>query len=212
VVRVDEHGGEERRLIERARSGDAAACATLVRAHYAAVYRLLVHLTPGDAHAAEDLCQETFAAAWAKLRTFAGASAFATWLHRIAYRRFLDSRRSARPPTPESSDALDDVADARLPAAADAIAMEESAELYAALDRLDDGDRQVLAMHYLSGLSYRQIAEITGEPAGTVKWRTSAALSKLRLILSETNDELDRRQTTSPAAARPAPAAGPAGA
>jgi RNA polymerase sigma-70 factor (ECF subfamily) len=208
-VRVDEDGGEERRLIERARSDDAAACASLVRAHYAAVYRLLVHLTRGDAHVAEDLCQETFAAAWAKLHTFAGASTFATWLHRIAYRRFLDSRRSARPPVAESCDALNDVADARLPAT-DAIATEESAELYAGLDRLDDADRQILAMHYLSGLSYRQIAEITGEPAGTVKWRTSAALSKLRLILSETNDELDRRQTTSPAAARPAPAAGPA--
>jgi RNA polymerase sigma-70 factor (ECF subfamily) len=202
---------DQRRLIQRAKAGDPAACAALVRAHYAAVYRLLVHLTRGDAHTAEDLCQETFAAAWAKLDSFGGASSLATWLHRIAYRRFLDSRRSAPSRTAQSRDELNDAANTRAPLA-DAIADEDAKELYAALDRLDDSDRQVLAMHYLSGLSYRQMAEITNEPSGTVKWRTSAALSRLRAILAETNDELDQRQTTSPAAGRPAPAAGPAGA
>jgi RNA polymerase sigma-70 factor (ECF subfamily) len=93
------------------------------------------------------------------------------------------------------------------------VADEQARTLYAALDRLDAPDRQVLAMHYLVGLSYRQIAEVTGEPAGTVKWRTSAALTRLRTMLeSEANDELERRPTTPPAAARPAAAAGPAGA
>jgi RNA polymerase sigma-70 factor (ECF subfamily) len=202
---------DERLLIERARSGDADACASLVRAHYRAVYRLLAHLTR-DAHAAEDLCQETFAAAWANLGTFTGGSSLATWLHRIAYRRFLDSVRAARqgraPPDGEpreQSEAADPLAGI--------VADEQARALYAALDRLDAPDRQVLAMHYLAGLSYRQIAEVTGEPAGTVKWRTSAALTRLRTILEkEADDELERRPTTPAAAVRPAATAGPAGA
>jgi RNA polymerase sigma-70 factor (ECF subfamily) len=206
----------ERALIERAKSGDAAACGALVRAHYAAVYRLLAHLTRGDAYAAEDLCQDAFAAAWQKLGTFAGGSSFATWIHRIAYRRFLDWLRSHRSahegrapigdgPGLEPTDSRDPLADA--------VADEEARTLHAALDRLGDADRQVLVMHYLTGLSYRQIAEITDEPAGTVKWRTSAAIARLREILSdEMPDELDRRPKTSPAAARPAAAADPAGA
>jgi RNA polymerase sigma-70 factor (ECF subfamily) len=206
---------DEQRLIERAKSGDAAACARLVRAHYAAVYRLLAHLTR-DAHAAEDLCQETFAAAWVKLGTFAGGSTFATWLHRIAYRRFLDSRRSAKPggvptwrdeedPPAERGEIVDPLAGI--------VADEQARALYAALDQLDASDRQVLAMHYLSGLSYREMAEVTGEPAGTIKWRTSTAIERLRAILKdEAADELGRRPTTPPPAARPAAAADPAGA
>src|SRR2546429_6920258 len=84
---------DDRRLIEGLRARDSKACAQLVRDHYAAIYRLLAHLTR-DVHAAEDLCQETFAAGWRKIGSFAGESSIATWLHRIAYRRFLDCRRA----------------------------------------------------------------------------------------------------------------------
>jgi RNA polymerase sigma factor (sigma-70 family) len=214
VPRVDD--GDERRLIERAKSGDAAACGALVRAHYAAVYRLLAHLTRGDVHAAEDLCQDTFAAAWQKLGTFAGGSSFATWVHRIAYRRFLDwlrSSGSARQGRAPGDDGPGVEPNESRDPLAEVVAGEEARTLYAALDRLHDADRQVLVMHYLSGLSYRQMAEITDEPAGTVKWRTSAAVARLRTLLSdEMPDELERRSKTSAAAARPAAAADSAGA
>src|SRR3954462_13007108 len=86
---------DEAQLIRRIRGGDRAACAELVRDHYARGYQLLARLTR-DSHAAEDLCQETFAAAWTKIRTFAGNSTLATWLHRIAYRRFVDWSRAGR--------------------------------------------------------------------------------------------------------------------
>ena len=211
----DGEDDDERRLIDRAVAGDANACAALVRAHYASVYRLLVHLTRGDAHLAEDLCQDTFAVVWAKLATFTGGSALATWVHRIAYRRFLDSRRAARKgrARPDENDGTARDRDAVDGPLAASVAGEEAAALHAAIDRLQPADRQAIAMHYLSGLSYREIAAITDEPLGTVKWRTSAALGRLRVLLrSETDDEPERRATTSSAAARDAGAAGPAGA
>jgi RNA polymerase sigma-70 factor (ECF subfamily) len=202
---------DEQRLIERVRCGDSGACASLVRAHYPAVYRLLAHLTR-DAHAAEDLCQDTFAAAWAHLGTFAGGSSLATWLHRIAYRRFLDSVRPARQGRAPLEEEPREQAESIDPLAG-IVADEQARALHAALDRLGASDRQVLAMHYLVGLSYRQIADVTGEPAGTVKWRTSAALTRLRKVLEdEAGDELERRPGTSSTAARPAAAADPAGA
>src|SRR2546429_9654161 len=90
---------DDRRLIEGLRARDSKACAQLVRDHYAAIYRLLAHLTR-DVHAAEDLCQETFAAGWRKIGSFAGESSIATWLHRIAYRRFLGWRPAPQPLPP----------------------------------------------------------------------------------------------------------------
>src|SRR5205807_990350 len=67
---------------------------------------------------------------------------------------------------------------------------DEARRLYAALDRVEPADRVLLVLHYLQGLSYREMAEVTGEPAGTIKWRTSLALAHMRALLTseETHD------------------------
>jgi RNA polymerase sigma-70 factor (ECF subfamily) len=174
---------DDQRLVSELRAGRPAAHAELVRSHYRAVYRFLVHLTR-DVHRAEDLTQETFAAAWEKLATFQGRAALATWLHRIAYTKFIDARRAEgraaglreRLPGPTASSA--DPSDALT-------ADDEARHLYRALDGLDTAERTVLVLHYLQGLSYREMAAVLDEPAGTVKWRTSEALSRLRALLGE---------------------------
>ena len=167
------------------RSGRPGACAELIRLHYQKVYRMLVHLT-GDVHQAEDLTQETFVSAWEKIAAFQGRATLATWLYRIAYTKFIDGRRSqqrrtgmlkrlsspASPPT----DPLETV-----------MADDEARRLYRALDDLDPPKRTLLVLHYLQGLSYRDMAVVLEEPTGTVKWRTSEALNRLRTVL---NDEV----------------------
>ena len=40
-------------------------------------------------------------------------------------------------------------------------------------------------LHYLQGLSYREMAVVLEEPTGTVKWRTSEALNRLRALLGD---------------------------
>ena len=85
----------DRRLLKSLRAGRSEAFAELVRGHYQAVYRFLVHMVR-DVHRAEDLTQETFATAWERIATFQGRSTLATWLHRIAYTKFVDGQRSDR--------------------------------------------------------------------------------------------------------------------
>jgi DNA-directed RNA polymerase specialized sigma24 family protein len=34
-------------------------------------------------------------------------------------------------------------------------------------------ERDVVVLHYLQGLSYEEMADVLGQPSGTVKWRTS---------------------------------------
>jgi RNA polymerase sigma-70 factor (ECF subfamily) len=173
----------DRNLLDGIRAGRREDCARLVHDHYQAIYRFLLHLTRGEAEA-EDLTQETFTAAWEKIGAFEGRSTLRTWLHRIAYSKFVDGRRAGRrsvvlveglkargapaPPSPLETAASDD----------------EARRLYAALDQVDAGDRVLLVLHYLQGLSYREMADVTGEPAGTVKWRTSLALSRMRTLLT----------------------------
>lgn len=164
------------------RAGRPEACAELVRANYQAVYRFLVHLTR-DVHRAEDLTQETFASAWQRIASFEGRAAPSTWLHRIAYTKFIDAERSQR----RAAALLE-----RCPSRADlpdpldiALAGDEVRRLHEALDELDAADRAPLVLHYLQGLSYREMAVVLDEPVGTVKWRTSEALGRLRTRLKE---------------------------
>jgi RNA polymerase sigma-70 factor, ECF subfamily len=174
---------DDRRLLSRLRSGRSEAYAELVRGHYEAVYRFLLHMAR-DVHWAEDLTQETFVTAWEHIATFQGRSTLATWLHRIAYAKFIDAQRSQR-----RFATLNERLKSSAPAAVDpletAMAVDEAQRLYAALDELDPTDRTLLVLHYLQGLSYREMATVLDEPSGTVKWRTSEALRCLRNLLAE---------------------------
>ncbi len=191
---------DEQRLLSGLRAGRPEACAELVQVHYKAVYRWLVHLTR-DVHWAEDLTQETFAAAWQKIGGFQGNASLGTWLHRIAYTKFIDSQRTRQ----RADGVLDRVArleggsvDPFEAAAAD----EEAEQLYRALDELPAAERAALVLHYLQGLSYREMSVVLEEPAGTVKWRTSLALDCLRELLPDevTEDAIARKPGSGPIA------------
>jgi RNA polymerase sigma-70 factor (ECF subfamily) len=157
--------------------------AELVRGHYQAVYRFLVHVTR-DVHLAEDLTQETFVAAWEKMATFQGRASLGTWLHRIAYSKFIDAQRARR----RAADLLERLDGSKEPPCDPlhvAMAGDDTRQLYRALYQLDAPDRTVLVLHYLQGLSYRDMALVLDEPAGTVKWRTAQALDRLRALLTD---------------------------
>jgi RNA polymerase sigma-70 factor (TIGR02960 family) len=96
---VSEDGILSTDLIDRARSGDAAAFEQLVGPYRHEMqvhcYRIL-----GSVADAEDAVQETLTAAWRGLSGFQGRAAIRTWLYRIATSRCLNMLRAAsrRPP------------------------------------------------------------------------------------------------------------------
>ena len=86
-------------LIDRARSGDAAAFEELV-GPYRREMRVHCYRILGSLADAEDALQETMTAAWQGLRGFEGRSSVRTWLYRIATSRCLNMLRAAnRRPT-----------------------------------------------------------------------------------------------------------------
>ncbi len=187
----------EKLLVRRILAGDREACTQLIRLHHQAIYRLLVHLCR-DAHVAEDLTQETFAAAWAGLSTFGGTASLATWLHRIAYRKFVDARRRKPPLKAVQLEQVTERVASTTPDPLDGVlANEQSRRLYQALARLAPAERDVAVLHYLQDLSYSQMAQVLDEPPGTVKWRTSQALAKLKTLLEgRLEDESGPNTTT----------------
>jgi RNA polymerase sigma-70 factor (ECF subfamily) len=174
---------DEERLVRNLRAGRPEACTELVRAHYQAIYRFLVHLTR-HVHRAEDLTQETFATAWEQIGNFQARSTLATWLHRIAYTKFVDAQRIER----RTAGVLERLPNSRGSPAdpLDSVATDEEARrLYQALNSLSASEHTLLVLHYFQGLSYREMANVLDQPSGTLKWRTAAALVRLRALLSD---------------------------
>ncbi len=175
---------QERQLSKAIRAGSPEACAEVVRKHYGRIYGFLLHLS-GQMSEAEDLTQETFAAAWAGMAKFRGRVSIGTWLHRIAYSKFIDMKRRGKRGQAALEELVKDRRDAgdvRKPMD-EAIANERSRSVYAAVEELDPADREVIVLHYFQGLSFRQMGTVLDEPIGTVKWRTSRALGRLKISL-----------------------------
>jgi RNA polymerase sigma factor (sigma-70 family) len=64
-------------------------------------------------------------------------------------------------------------------------------ELADALDELPEEQKEVFVMHELEGKSFKEIAEITGEPQNTLLSRKRYAVLYLREKLQELYDEFD---------------------
>jgi RNA polymerase sigma-70 factor (ECF subfamily) len=174
----------ERRILKALRERRRGAYEDVIDAHYASVYRFLLFLTR-DASLAEDLTQEVFASAWGAIDDFRGDSSIKTWLHRIAYHSFVDvQRRRERDRSLAAGLSQGEPGMAADPLSR-VMADEHLGRIYRALENLDVNDRAVLLLHYMDGLSYREMARVLGQPDGTVKWMTHRALEELRTRLTE---------------------------
>ena len=171
----------ERELLERAVRGDAHAFGELVRANEETAFRL-AYLICGTAADAEDAAQEAVLKAWRNLGRFHTDRPFRPWLLRIVANEARNRRRAAGRRMRLVALAARDEAPARAALSPEelAVAGDEHRRLLAALGRLPENARLVLACRYLLGLSEAETAAALGVRPGTVKSRASRALELLR--------------------------------
>lgn len=173
-------------LVRRMVDSDETALGALYDQWSRALYSLVLHLLQ-DPDEAEDVVEETFWQAWRKASSYEPSrGAVSTWLLTIGRRRALDRLR-ARKRNREDLDARNVFAN--LPSSdPDPYQDAENANLResvrTALRGLPEEQRHPLELGYFNGLSQSEIAEVTGEPLGTVKTRMRLAMQKLREPLS----------------------------
>jgi RNA polymerase sigma-70 factor (ECF subfamily) len=178
---------EDVALIRRMCDADETALGALYDRWVRSLYSLVFHLLK-DADEAEDVVEETFWQAWRKASSYEPSrGAVSTWLLTIGRRRALDRLRARGRRREESMTQLGALADVASPVP-DPSQMTEGSErrshVQAALRGLPDEQREVLELGYFEGLSQTEIAELTGQPLGTVKTRMRLAMQKLREPLS----------------------------
>jgi RNA polymerase sigma-70 factor (ECF subfamily) len=170
--------------LARAARGDAAAWRLLVEEYSGRVYGLL-RSQGADPELAEEIAQSTFATVAEKLAGYEDTGRFESWLFRIAMNRLRDdARRRRRHAVPVGEgEVLEGMAGAAPEPGAGRAAPEEIAALRRAIARLSEGDREVIDLRHVAGMSFKQMAAHLGEPLGTLLARHHRALAKLRSIL-----------------------------
>jgi RNA polymerase sigma-70 factor (ECF subfamily) len=165
-------------LVAQAIGGDVAAFNLLARAHQSQVRGLLLRLTRGNHALADDLAQETFLEAWRALKNFRGESAFATWLYRIAYSRFLMHARKRK------DEVLEDDWQGETPSGESAT--HARIDLERAMAQLSAPERASLTLCFALGLSNTEAAEALDMPLGTLKSHVLRGRDKLKALLGGT--------------------------
>jgi RNA polymerase sigma-70 factor (ECF subfamily) len=178
---------EERDLIERAKTGDAAAYERLVRNYQQRIYRLCLGMT-GTHPAADDLAQETFLKAYLALAGFKEGTNFSAWLRRIAVNSSLNYLKVRRREEP-LGDRLDGnpgaVFSAKIASPHEQLLRNDiDRAVDCALQALPPKLRAVFVLHAVEGMKYEEIARTVGVPVGTVMSRLNRARRRLRKALA----------------------------
>lgn len=170
-------------LIARVLAGDRSAYDRLVMRHGQRLVRML-EAKISNAGDAEDIAQEALAQAYFKLGSFAGKSAFFTWLYRIAVNLSISHRRKRRLESTHQRTPIDPVgAEAQSPPADHSLTqLEQQQGVQKAIADLTPERREVLMLRDIEGLNYEEISDLLDIPEGTVRSRLHRARLDLRAI------------------------------
>ncbi|MBB6053095.1 RNA polymerase sigma factor [Armatimonas rosea] len=150
-----------------------------VRAHQARALRIGVRLAFGDAAAAQDAVQEAFLRLW-RCREQLEASNLEAYLYRTVLSCARDANRRLRPTVP---------LDEKLALSPRHESPDTGLMVRDALAQLPDDQREVVILSHYEGWTQAEIAELLQIPPGTVASRLHHALRKLRVLLTDAEDQ-----------------------
>ncbi|MCU0646430.1 MAG: RNA polymerase sigma factor [Gemmatimonadaceae bacterium] len=164
-------------LIARAVDGDRQAFAELVERLHPRALRF-AHRMLGDSPDADDAVQDTFIRVWKALPRFRVGSPFDPWFFKILGNRCrtaLEKRRRDMTETLEPELAAE-------AAAPDPYQLDD---VHRVLARLPAEQREAFLLYHVEGLSYEEIAQVTGAGLSALRMRVKRAMDTLRARLVE---------------------------
>ncbi len=177
---------------QRGKQPDRVAFAELLRRYQSYVDKILYNLAP-DWQDRADLAQEVWLRVYRKIKLLQNPAKFKSWLSRITTNLFYDQlKKKKRFANPLSLDApiITNEDELKWEVKSNITSPEENlttTEFYETLQKaiadLPETFRTTIVLREIQGLSYEEIAEITGTSLGTVKSRIARARNKLQLLL-----------------------------
>jgi RNA polymerase sigma-70 factor, ECF subfamily len=179
----DREAADDVEVVAAMTEGDGDALAELYRRYGGAVWAVARRVC-GDRTLAEDVTQTVFVDLWRRPQRFdANRGALRPWLVAQAHARAVDTVRSeaARQRRQEREVRLAPAPAPEVEAEVHMAALSEGVRR--AVARLADDEREAIVLAYFGGHSYRETAEMLGQPEGTVKSRIRRGLTGLRRAL-----------------------------
>ncbi len=175
-------------LLARARKGESDALEEIYRAFCGPVYTLALRIC-ASRDKAEDIVQDTFMEAFAKLDQYRGEAPFWTWLRRVAINNTLQKLRvQKRLSLVSEDDQPHELSNLQDSSPAIMIDLEK------VLSQLPTTARSVVWLHDVEGYTHREIAEMMGKSESFSKSQLARAYEKLRKWLRiHANDYQDTR-------------------
>lgn len=184
----------EAELVAHAQRGEREAFRHLMQRNNQRLFRIARGVVRDDAEA-EDVVQEAYALAFARMATFRGESALSTWLTRIVLNEAYGRLRRQRPGIDIESVEASGVEDSRVIAFPSRFGSEDPAAaasraqirrlLEQAIDALPEAFRIVFVMRDVEGCTVDETASLLGIRAETVKTRLHRARRLLRGALQD---------------------------
>ena len=164
----------ENELIKRAKSGDKDAFAALYTAYKDKLYRY-AYFKLNDPDDAMDAVSSCITEAYLGIATLKSEKAFSVWIFKILYRQCcaILKNRSANAGTLN-------IYEINLEAPDTAI---QATELKQALSILYEDEKGIVLLSVVAGYTSKEIAEMLGLKASTVRSKQSRALAKMRKFL-----------------------------
>lgn len=174
---------DEKRLVQKAKSGDPDAFARLYDAYVDRIYRY-IYFRVSDDSTTEDLTSQVFLKAWEYLDRYqSGSSPYLAWLYTIARNLVIDYYRTKK----ETVD-LDDAIHLSSNEPSPDEEVQSRFELQAmrdALQFLTDEQQQVLILRFIAGLSTENVASIMDKREGAIRALQMRALQSLSKYMME---------------------------
>ena len=167
----------EREILILVQRGDAQAYQSIVQKYMQTAYYIALGFVHNHQDAL-DLSQESFIKAFRKIKSFDADRAFFPWFYRILKNLCFDHFKRIRH---RKEIPLDDVQ--ILDQEKDDREMKET--LWRGIEELSFEQREIIILRYFRGYSYKEIAEITKKPLGTVMSSLFYAKKRLKQILGK---------------------------
>lgn len=192
IARLVESGGmrmTEKELLKRSREGHVSSFEELISAHQQKVYNIALRMLANEQDAF-DASQEVFIKVYKNLDKFQENSSFSTWLYRITTNTCLDMLRKNKDKKNdisidsqiafEDGEASFQLEDKSADLEEEILKKERQQALYDAIEQLNEEHKKMIVLRDLQGMSYQEIAAITGTNIGTVKSKINRARISLK--------------------------------
>lgn len=140
------------------------------------VYSYALYIVKNQ-HLAEDICQDVFVKVWNNSSKFKNKGKSKSWIMTMTRNTSIDYlRKYKKEDIKEFFDIKEDID------MTDEI--HNKITINEAMISLHDDEREIVTLHLISDLTFKNIGEILGKPVGTVTWRYREGIKKLRSKMS----------------------------